>query len=101
MLGRIDYFFIYLLILVMAFYVALPVQAGVECLKDAIGNGKTHCAIYAVTVSVTLFALTALLKFFTYRISDVVSNQAFWVFPVFCIAIPILSLLLRRNREKE
>lgn len=100
-LGRIDYLFLFLLTLVMVFYCALPVRAGVDCLTRAFGKKYFLPTIWSVLVNVTLFALTMLLD---YRISSVqhtITMMLFWIFPIFCILLPALALLLRRSpREK-
>lgn len=99
-LGRIDYLFIYSLALVMAFYITLPLQGGIECAMQAIGEKKYLRTILSVAANAVLFALLIVLE---YRIKDVlgvVSGTLFWIFPIFFLAVPALSLLLRRPRRE-
>ena len=99
-LGRIDYLFIFALSLVMAFSCTLPLQGSIDCILQAYGRKKYLPAILAVAVGVLFFVLLLLLD---YRIGDVlnvVSGTVFWIFPVFSVAVPLLSLLLRRPRRE-
>lgn len=100
-LGRIDYIFIFTLALVMAFYCALPVQAGAECLKDAFGNNRVFAGCLAVTVNLVLFLVSTFLDYSFLLTENLIRQTLFWIFPLFCILLPALALLLRRNREKD
>lgn len=98
-LGRVDYLFIFALSLVMAFYVALPLQEGVECALQAFGRKKYLPTLLSVGVALLFFVLVILLD---YRFGDVMralSQKGFWLFPIFTIALPVLCLLLRRKHE--
>lgn len=100
-LGRIDYLFIFALSLVMAFYIALPVQASIDGIVQAFGRHKYMPALLSVGLNLVLFVLSLLLDYRLYDVLGVVYGTAFWIFPVFCILIPLLCLLLliRRNHE--
>lgn len=100
-LGRIDYLFIYSLALVMAFYCALPLQAGTQCLKDAFGESTTLKWCTAIGFNAAIFALSVISGFSFLTTLTLISKTLFWIFPVFCIALPLLALLLRRKREKN
>lgn len=104
-LGRIDYLFIFSLALVMAFYAALPLQAGIDFLRQSFGSRQKRFfpAFSSVIVNSVMLALTI---FFDYRylpMTETVSVKLFWIFPVFCLVLPVLALLLliRRRREKK
>ena len=100
MLGRIDYIFIFTLGLVMAFYVTLPLQGGIECLLLAYGRKKYLPTALGVAVSAAFLTTVLLLD---YRFGDVlkaITGAAAWIFPVFASALPALMLLLRRERRE-
>ncbi len=99
-LGRIDYLFIFTLALVMAFYCALPLQAGAEGLKEAYGGGKPFAAFVAVTINAVLFTVSSVLNFSFLATLRFISQTLFWIFPIFCILVPASAHLLRRTREK-
>lgn len=99
-LGRIDYVFICLFALVMAFYTVLPLQAGTQALRTAFGN-KGSPALYSVAVNAVFFALTVFLNDYFASVQDTITRTLFWIFPAFSCILPALALLLRRNpREK-
>ncbi len=93
MLGRIDYVFIYALALVMAFYCALPVQGCAECALQAYGRKKYLPTVLGILISALLFALSLLLDYKFADVLKVISGTVFWLFPVFCLAVPALLLL--------
>ena len=100
-LGRVDYLFIYALALVMIFYVALPLQACVECILQAFGRKEYLPTLLSVGINL-LFIL--FMFFFDYRFGEamrVVSQTVFWIFPIFTAAVPLLCFLLRRNRRER
>ncbi|MDE5896538.1 MAG: spore germination protein, partial [Clostridia bacterium] len=100
-LGRIDYLFLFALTLVMAFYVSLPLRAGVNCLEHACGAGKYLPSVYAVAVNLVLLILSIILDYKYLSLNNVICIKLFWIFPIFCIALPLLALLLRRSpRDK-
>ncbi len=93
MLGRIDFIFIYTLALVMAFYCALPLQGAVECALQAYGRNRVLPAVLSIAGNALLFGLSLALD---YKFADVlkaVSGTVFWLFPVFCLAVPVLLFL--------
>ena len=99
-LGRIDYVFIYALSLVMAFWCAIPLQAGVECFLQPFGREHHLATILSVAVNV-LFLI--LLQFLDNRFGEVlkfITGPAVWIFPAFCVLLPPLVLLLRKNHER-
>lgn len=101
MLGRIDYIFIFALALVMAFYCALPVQAGTDLLRQAFGGEKALPAVYSICVNLALFLITVLVNYSFNAMNQAVTQTLFWIFPLFCLLLPALCLLLRRSpREK-
>lgn len=102
-LGRIDYIFIYAVALVMAFYCILPLHAGVDTLTHAFVKQKTRLfsALCSIAVNGVLFFFTLLLNFNFRSFSQTVTQTVFWLFPLFCLLLPALALLLRRSpREK-
>ncbi len=100
-LGRIDYFFIFTLALVMAFYCALPLQASAEALKDAYGSNTVFSACVAVAINLAMFIALVLLNYSFQSVRIFITQTAFWIFPLFCMLVPACALLLRRNREKN
>ncbi len=100
-LGRIDYLFSYALALVMAFFVALPVQACVDCVKQAFGAPKYLPAALSVLLNLGLFFLALGLDYRFVEIMQVFAQTLFWIFPVFCVAVPLLCLLLRRSHASQ
>ena len=99
-LGRIDYMFIYLLALVMAFYVSLPVQAAVDGAVQAFGRVKYLATVLSAIVNSGYLLMIILLDFRFGEVMRVINHALFWIFPVFCIAVPLLCLLLRRKRRE-
>lgn len=100
-LGRIDYVFIFLLALVMAFWCTLPLQAGIDCIEQAYATGKYLPTIYSIVVNAVMLALTIVLDFSFGAVIDVVAKKLLWIFPVFCVAVPLLALLLRRSPRER
>lgn len=101
MLGRIDYVFIYTLALVMTFYCTLPLQGAVECALQVCGRKRYLPTVLALLVNALFFGLSLGLD---YRFADVlnaVSGTVFWLFPVFCLAVPALLLLLPKGGRRE
>lgn len=99
-LGRIDYIFIYILGLAMAFYVAMPVQAAVDLAGDAFGKKKTLAPILSVAINAVLFAAIIFVNYRYAATQRFVAQSAFWIFPIFTIVLPLLCLLLRRKRRE-
>lgn len=102
-LGRIDFLFIYSLSLVMAFYAILPLQAGIDFLRQAYGSREKRFfpAILSVAVNAVMLVLTV---FFDYRyitINEIINETLFWIFPIFCLLLPALALLLNIRRRRE
>ena len=102
-LGRIDYLFIFGLSLVMAFYVALPLQAGIDLLRQCFGSRKRRFLpeILSVVVNAAMFTATFLLDHRYQSLHEVVCVKLFWIFPVFCLLLPALALLLKIRRRHE
>ena len=104
-LGRIDYLFIFGLSLVMAFYVTLPLQAGIDFIKQAFGSHEKAYMpeILSIVVNAAAFTVTFLLENMYNLLNETVCVKLFWIFPVFCLLLPALALLLtiRRRRETE
>ncbi len=96
-LGRIDYLFIFALSLVMAFWCALPLQAGIDCFLQVFGRRRHLATILSVAVNLLFFVLLILLDNRFGEVLHAVTGPAVWIFPVFCAVLPPLCLLLRRN----
>lgn len=99
-LGRIDYLFIYVLGLVMAFYSVMPVQAAVDTLGDAFGHKKTLTPILSVAFNVFFLVLAMMINFKYALMQKFIAQYAFWIFPLFTLAVPPLFLLTRRKRRE-
>ncbi len=100
-LGRIDYIFICLLALVMAFYAILPIQASTHCIYE-ICRKKVHPALVSIPVNALLLFLLMALNFEPNLVLDVMAGNLFFLFPLFTVAVPLLCLLLRRSpRERK
>lgn len=101
-LGRIDYFFVFTLTLGMAFYCALPLQLCVTCLTHAFGAGKYKPALFSLGANLIIFILSLLFDYKFDAISKAFNQMLWYVFPVFCVLVPVLALLLRRkHRERK
>ncbi len=101
MLGRIDYLFIFALALVMAFYVTLPLEAGIECVLEAYGRPRYLHTGLAVAVTAVFLLITALLDYRFTEVLDAVTKTAFWIIPAFSLAAPPLLLPLRRKQHAD
>lgn len=100
-LGRIDYIFIYGSSLVMAFYSSLPLHAAVECFNEAYGCSKRKTAFYSLAFNFAAFLISLIFGFLNRTVNSTVTQDLFWIFPVFCVLVPVACLFLRRNaREK-
>ena len=102
-LGRADYLFIFALALVMAFYAILPLQAGIDFIRQSFGSGEKRFLpeILSVVVNAVMLALTI---FFDYRfntLNETINVKLFWIFPVFCLLLPALALLLKIRSRRE
>lgn len=100
MLGRVDYLFIFLLALVMAFYNSMALQGSVECMLQAFGRKKYLPTVLSVIVSAGMLTAVTLLD---RGFSDVllgVGKWAFWIFPLFSVVVPALMLPLGRKRRE-
>lgn len=100
-LGRVDYIFIYLLAFVMIFYCSLPLQAAIEGVVQGFGQHKYLPSLLSVGINGIMLLL---LYIFNYRFGEVlhiVSELAFWVFPIFTVVLPLLCLLLRRTKYES
>ncbi len=100
-LGRVDYIFICLLALVMTFYAILPLQSAVHCLHEATQK-RASPVLLSLAVNALLLYLVLAVNFYPNAVLDVIGSTLFWIFPLFCIALPLLCLLLRRSpRERK
>ncbi len=95
-LGRIDYVFICLLSLTMAFYALLPVHASAHCLYLS-ARKKIPAPVISVTLNLILMILLVALNFEPNSVLTLIGDTLFFLFPLFCGAIPLLCLLLRRS----
>ncbi|MDE6273565.1 MAG: spore germination protein [Clostridiales bacterium] len=101
-MGRIDYIFIYAIALVMAYFCTLPLHAGVDCMNRAFGGNKVATPLYAVGVNLVMLVVSIVLDFNYATVSNLLTRTLFWIFPAFCVLLPLLCLLLRRSpREKR
>ena len=102
-LGRFDYLFIFTLALVMAFYAMLPLQAGIDFLRQAFGSRQKRYlpAILSVAVNAVMLAMTLLWDYRYQTLNETVCIKLFWLFPVFCLLLPALALLLNIRRRRE
>lgn len=99
-LGRIDYFFSFALVFVILFYGSLPLHAGTECLCEAFGGNRILRIIFSVVINVGLLVGIYLLNFKLYATLQTVTKLLFWIFPVFCVLLPALCLLLKRRTHE-
>ena len=100
-LGRIDYVFIYALALVMAFWCAIPLQAGIDCYLQPFGRERHLATILSIAVNLCFLVLLYLLDNRFGEILRCITGPLFWIFPAFCVLLPPLSLLLRRPNERS
>ncbi len=102
-LGRIDYVFIFALALVMAFYISLPLHAGIDCLRQAYGTeqSKVLPAILSVAVNLVFLILTLLFDYRFASVDNVIGKLLFPVFLVFTLLLPALSPLLKLKKVRH
>lgn len=96
-LGRIDYLFIHLISIAMAFYCAMPLQASCDFLKQTFGDSKPLSAVYAVGVNLLMLLLSVFLTYSFSSLEKMITQTLFWIFPIFCLALPAFCLFLGRN----
>ena len=99
-LGRIDYIFIYGLALVMAFLCTVPLQAGIECFLQPFGRRHHLATILSIAVNLVFLVLLYLLDNRFGEVLRFITGPLVWIFPVFCVLLPPLALLLRRDHER-
>lgn len=100
-LGRVDFIFIYALAFVMIFYCSLPLQAGIDGILQVFGKKRYLPTILSVILN---GAIAVLIVIFDYRFGQVmyvISEKLFWLFPIFTVAVPLLSLCFRRKKSVE
>lgn len=98
-LGRIDLYFIFALALVLVFYLCVPLQLCVHCIRKIFDD--CNPVIPAFAVNALLLALTI---FFNYSFNElqIFYTRYLWAaFALFCYALPALALLLRRTPKGE
>lgn len=100
-LGRVDFIFIYALALVMVFYCALPLHAGIEGALQVFGRKKYLPTLLSIGVNLIMFFLVLSFDFMFGSVSDFISQKGFWLYPVFALGIPALFLLLRRKKNES
>lgn len=99
-LGRIDYIFIILLALVMVFYVSLPLQASTALFSD-LCHQKVHSAWFAIPVNLLLLVLTNAFTLSARTAFSVYTGNLAYLYPAFCLLLPLLLLPFGRNYEKK
>lgn len=100
-LGRIDYLFSFALSFVIIFYGVLPLHAAVECVYEAFGSKRYFRTLFSLVVNVGMLVCVYLLNFKLYVTTQAVTKTLFWIFPVFCILLPALCLLLKRRNDEK
>ncbi len=96
-LGRADYLFIIVLTLVMTFSCILPIQGAIECALQAYGRKRWLAIVLSVGASLVFLILVLVLDYRFGEILAALSGVLFWIFPLFCLALPPLLLLFGRN----
>lgn len=96
-LGRVDYLFIHMLAIAMAFTCTVPLQASCDFLKQSFGEKTLPSTIISLSVNLLMMLLSVFLTFSFASVEKLISQTLFWIFPIFCLIIPSLCLLLGRN----
>ena len=94
-LGRIDLFFIFAAALPLVFYLCVPAQMCVHCIRKIVPAAGP--VLPAALVNGALLAAAVFLKYSFYEVQTLFTQKLWWVFALFCYALPELSLLLRRG----
>lgn len=93
-LGRIDYFFIFALSLVLLFYTVLPVHGAISCAL-CVGKCPRHLStVLSCSAFAALLVLTVLFDFSFGDVLQAITKQLFWLFPLFSVLFPLFLLLL-------
>lgn len=100
-LGRIDYIFIFALSLVMAFWTALPLQEAADCAMEAFGRPRYLPTLLGLALSALYFALSVVFDCRFTAVLGAVTGALAWIFPVFCLLVPVLMLFTRRKRRED
>lgn len=100
-LGRIDYLFSFALTFVIIFYGSLPLHAGVECVYEAFGSKRYLRTLFSVIINVGMLVGVYLLNFKLFITMQVITKILFWIFPIFCVLLPALCLLLKRRKNEK
>lgn len=104
-IGRADLLFSYLLTIVLLFNVTLPIQFSTLCLSKAFGQDGDSLGKCKTTTSFTVNAGLFLFAFFCNRFYDSLylffSKSLWWIFPVFSVLLPLLSLFLLLGDKRK
>lgn len=97
-LGRIDYIFSYIMVVVLLFYAVLPLQMSVEALTYIFGERRL---LYSILVNIVILASVVLFNHSAAVVYNVVEEKLFFLFLFFADLLPIIALFLRRTHEKK
>lgn len=97
-LGRIDYIFSYIMVVVLLFYAVLPLQMSVEALTYIFGERRL---LYSILVNIVILASVVLFNHSAAVVYNVVEEKLFFLFLLFADLLPIIALFLRRTHEKK
>lgn len=96
-LGRIDLLFIFAAALPLVFYLCVPVQMCVHCVKKVFE--KCNPIIPAAIANAMLLTAGVFLKYSFFEVQILFTQKLWWVFAFFAYAAPFLCLFLRRKES--
>ena len=95
-LGRIDLFFIFAAALPLVFYLCVPAQMCVHCIRKIAPS--CNPIFPAAIVNGAMLIAAIFLNYSFLEVQTLFTQKLWWVFALFCYAVPVLSLLLKRSK---
>ncbi len=95
-LGRIDLLFIFALTLVMIFYLCVPLQMCVHCVRKVFNDCRP--AIPSAAVNALMLGMMILLNYFFNEMQQIML-RGWYFYALFAYAVPLLALLLKKKKE--
>ena len=99
--GRIDLLLVYLLTAILLLATISPVLFSCVCLRKVFGEKSTFAL--SVVINGGLFAFVLYCNQYYNRLYAIFTDKLWWIFPSFCVGLPLLFLLLLigKNRRKK
>ncbi len=98
-LGRIDLFFVFALTLVSIFYLCVPLQLSVHCVRKIFDD--CNPVFPSAALNLAFLVLVIVFNYSYLKIQTLYTQRLWWIYLIFCYALPALSLFLLLFRRKD